>query len=146
MIFAIAVALTAGVLAFVFFVRPQDLPPEEAPPPGAHLEERKAVIYDNLRDLNFEYSTGKLSDEDYAKAKATLQAELEKVQAELERVLAQAGARGKAARVALAQPAQLSASPAKGRPATACPHCGAKFDRPLKFCGECGKPMAGGAA
>lgn len=142
MIFAIAVALTAGVLAFVFFVRPQDLPPEEAPPPGAHLEERKAVIYDNLRDLNFEYSTGKLSDEDYAKAKATLQAELEKVQAELERVLAQAGARGRAARSA---PGPKAAAP-EAQPATTCRHCGAKFDRPLKFCGECGKPMAGGAA
>ena len=22
-----------------------------------------------------------------------------------------------------------------------CPHCGAKFPQPLKFCGECGKPM-----
>jgi hypothetical protein len=22
-----------------------------------------------------------------------------------------------------------------------CPHCGAKFAQPLKFCGECGKPM-----
>lgn len=143
MIFAIAVALTAGVLAFVFFVRPQDLPPEEAPPPGAHLEERKAVIYDNLRDLNFEYSTGKLSDEDYAKAKATLQAELEKVQAELDRVLAQAGQRKPAARTRQEQ--KPPAAP-EARPATACPHCGAKFDRPLKFCGECGKPMAGGAA
>ncbi|MCX7604550.1 MAG: hypothetical protein N2036_10800 [Bryobacteraceae bacterium] len=141
MIFAIAVALTAGVLAFVFLVRPQDLPPEEPPPPGAHLEERKAIIYDNLRDLNFEYSTGKLSDEDYAKAKATLQAELERVQAELERVLAQAGASGKAVR---AVPTQKPAAEAGA--GTACPHCGAKFDRPLKFCGECGRPMAGGAS
>jgi rRNA maturation endonuclease Nob1 len=24
----------------------------------------------------------------------------------------------------------------------ACPSCGATFDKPLKFCGECGKPMA----
>jgi uncharacterized OB-fold protein len=22
-----------------------------------------------------------------------------------------------------------------------CPHCGAKFPQPLKFCGECGKAM-----
>ncbi|GIU76216.1 MAG: hypothetical protein KatS3mg004_3303 [Bryobacteraceae bacterium] len=143
MIFALAIALTAGVLALVFFVRPQDLPPEEAPPPGAHLEERKAVIYDNLRDLNFEYSTGKLSDEDYAKAKATLQAELEKVQAELERILAEAGVRGKALRTPPPPPA---AAPAPPQAATVCPHCGARFDRPLKFCGECGKPLTGGAA
>ncbi len=101
------------------------------------------MIYDNLRDLHFEYSTGKLSDDDYAKAKATLQAELEKVQAELERVMAQAAARGKAVRSA---PAPKASAALQDRPAAACPHCGATFDRPLKFCGECGKPLAGGVA
>ena len=25
---------------------------------------------------------------------------------------------------------------------TVCPHCGAKFQKPMKFCGECGKAMA----
>ena len=23
-----------------------------------------------------------------------------------------------------------------------CPHCGAKFAKPMKFCGECGKAMS----
>jgi rRNA maturation endonuclease Nob1 len=32
-----------------------------------------------------------------------------------------------------------AASPKKN----ACPSCGATFDKPLKFCGECGKPMGG---
>lgn len=139
MILAVAVALTAGVLAFVFLVRPEDLPPEEAPPPWAHLEERRDVLYDNLRDLNFEYGLGKLSDGDYAKAKATLQAELNKVNAELERMQAQAPSKPAKA----AAPKQPPPQPAAG---TVCPHCGARFDKPLKFCGECGKPMAGGAA
>lgn len=140
MILAVAVALTAGVLAFVFLIRPEDLPPAEAPPPWAHLEEKRDILYDNLRDLNFEYGLGKLSDDDYAKAKATLQAELAQVNAELERMQAQAlGKRAKAA-AAKADPAPQPA------PGAVCPHCGAKFDRPLKFCGECGKPMAGGAA
>ncbi|GIU79249.1 MAG: hypothetical protein KatS3mg005_2487 [Bryobacteraceae bacterium] len=140
MILAVAVALTAGVLAFVFLIRPEDLPPAEAPPPWAHLEEKRDILYDNLRDLNFEYGLGKLSDDDYAKAKATLQAELAQVNAELERMQAQvSGKRAKAA-AAKAEPAPQPA------PGTVCPHCGAKFDKPLKFCGECGKPMAGGAA
>ena len=30
----------------------------------------------------------------------------------------------------------------KTAPAMKCPHCGATFDRALKFCGECGKAMA----
>ncbi|MEJ5369061.1 MAG: hypothetical protein WHT08_12120 [Bryobacteraceae bacterium] len=137
MIFAVAVALTAGVLAFVFLVRPEDLPPEEAPPPWLHLEERREVLYDNLRDLNFEYNLGKLSEADYSKAKATLQAELARVNAELERL--QAGAKTSAA------PQRQEAKPQPPAAGTACPHCGAKFEKPLKFCGECGKPMAGGA-
>ncbi len=140
MILAVAVALTAGVLAFVFLVRPQDLPPEEAPPPWAHLEERREVLYDNLRDLNFEYGLGKLSDGDYAKAKARLQAELNKVNAELERMQGPGPAKS-------AKPAAARQTPAaRPSPGTVCPHCGAKFDKPLKFCGECGKPMAGGDA
>lgn len=140
MILAVAVALTAGVLAFVFLIRPEDLPPAEAPPPWAHLEEKRDILYDNLRDLNFEYGLGKLSDDDYAKAKATLQAELAQVNAELERMQAQASGKRAKAAAAKAEPAPQPA------PGTVCPHCGAKFDKPLKFCGECGKPMAGGAA
>lgn len=137
MILAFAVALTAGVLAFVFLVRPEDLPPEEAPPPWIHLEERREVLLDNLRDLNFEYGLGKLSDADYSKAKATLQAELARVNAELERL--HTGAKPSAAR----QPQPPAPQPPAA--GTLCPHCGAKFDKPLKFCGECGKPMTGGA-
>jgi hypothetical protein len=138
MILAVAVALTAGVLAFVLLVRPEDLPPAEAPAPWAHLEERRDILYDNLRDLNFEYGLGKLSDEDYAKAKAALQSELSKLNAELERMQAP----GKAKTAKVDKPPAASAPPA----GTVCPHCGAKFEKPLKFCGECGKPMAGGAA
>jgi len=140
MIFAIALALTAGVLAFVFLVRPEDLPPEEAPPAWAHLEERREVLYDNLRDLHFEYGLGKLSDGDYAKARATLQAELAKVTAEIERM--QAEAAGKGRRAAAPQPAPKEPPAASAQ----CPHCGARFDKPMKFCGECGRPMAGGEA
>ena len=30
----------------------------------------------------------------------------------------------------------------QGKMSDKCPHCGAKFPQPLKFCGECGKAMA----
>ncbi len=40
-----------------------------------------------------------------------------------------------------------AAKPAKSDPEPLkCPHCGAKFDKPMKFCGECGKSMTGEAA
>lgn len=132
MIEAVSILLLAGVLAFVLLVRPGDLPPAPPPSPTAHLEERKAAIYENLRDLNFEYQLGKLSDGDYQKAKTGLQQELAKVMAAIDEALQ-------------ATPAAAAAAP-KSKPKVktkpyVCPHCGAGFDQPMKFCGECGKPM-----
>ena len=37
-----------------------------------YLDDRKAQIYENLRDLQFEYRVGKLSDEDYQSTKRDL--------------------------------------------------------------------------
>jgi hypothetical protein len=97
--------------------------------PTAHLEERKAQIYENLRDLQFEFRLGKLSDADYQKTKVDLQLELAKVLAEID-----------AAPPVPVKPAR--ALVAKAAVSDKCPHCGAKFPQPLKFCGECGKAMA----
>jgi hypothetical protein len=131
MVLSAAVVLAMGTILFTLFVRSQDVP--EAPPvsPTAHLEERKAQIYENLRDLQFEFRLGKLSDADYQKTKLDLQRELAKVLAEIDAV--QPGAPAKPAK----------APAAKVRPdGKTCPHCNAKFDQPMKFCGECGKAMA----
>ena len=86
MVLSVAVLVAIGAMLFTLFIRPQDVP--EAPPvsPTAHLEERKAQIYENLRDLQFEYRLGKLSDEDYAKTKLALQKELAVVVAEIEKI------------------------------------------------------------
>ena len=52
------------------------LPEPEPVSPFQHLDERKAAIYENLRDLQFEYRVGKLSDADYQSTKKDLQKEL----------------------------------------------------------------------
>jgi NADH pyrophosphatase NudC (nudix superfamily) len=77
--------------------------------------------------LQFEYRVGKLSDEDYQRTKLGLQKELAAVLAEVDQVLGKLPA---------AKP-----EPAPARDARQCPHCGAKFEREMKFCGECGKSM-----
>jgi hypothetical protein len=127
--FLVAFILAAGCLIFTLFVRSKDIP--ETPPvsPTFHLEEKKARIYENLRDLQFEYRVGKLSDEDYQKTKQSLQQELAVVLAEIDAVV-------KPGPTAMAPPPKPKPD---GR---LCPHCGARFDRTLKFCGECGKAMA----
>ncbi|MGA2601918.1 MAG: hypothetical protein ABSH09_33555, partial [Bryobacteraceae bacterium] len=74
MVLPIAVLLTVGTLMFTLLVRAKDVPDAMPVSPTQHLDERKAQIYDNLRDLQFEYRLGKLSDEDYQKTKRDLQA------------------------------------------------------------------------
>jgi hypothetical protein len=49
----------------------------------AYLHERKEAIYENLRDLNFEYKAGKLSDADHASLRASLEEEAAAVLAEI---------------------------------------------------------------
>jgi hypothetical protein len=144
---AVVVLVVALTTLFTLFVRPSDIPPPEPVSPARHLEDRKAVIYENLRDLQFEYRVGKLSDADYQQTKLTLQKELAGVMAEIDRIAQLTPSKtapGKTppekAKSAIA-PASKPASPSGRVSENTCPHCGAKFPNPMKFCGECGKAM-----
>jgi hypothetical protein len=80
------VALLAATLIFVFFVEPD---PADSAPHRSRLDqllEKRDVIYDNLRDLRFEYRTGKFAEQDYEQMKQTLETEAALVLAEIERV------------------------------------------------------------
>jgi hypothetical protein len=59
----------------------------------SYLRERKDVVYDNLRDLNFEYKAGKVPDTDYQSLKASLQDEAATILAEIERLQAERAAK-----------------------------------------------------
>jgi hypothetical protein len=151
MVLASSVAVVvAATVFFTLFVRLKDIPPPEPVSPTRHLEERKAAIYENLRDLQFEYRVGKLSDADYQQSKVGLQKELAAVIGEIEKFSAGTPSRPVANVKPAAKakpPAALAkaAEPPDAPPAaiaTTCPHCGAKFQNPMKFCGECGKAMA----
>lgn len=48
------------------------------------LHERKEVIYDNLRDLNFEYKAGKFPEADYTAMRDGLEREAAAVLAEIQ--------------------------------------------------------------
>jgi hypothetical protein len=131
MLLAIAVAMTLALLAWTFLIRPSDLPQTEPPVPWHHLDGRKAAIYENLRDLQFEYRVGKLSDQDYQRTKQELQAELATVLAEIDEM--------KSGVAPAAKQAATVADP------NTCQSCGARFEKTLKYCGECGKPMGDSA-
>jgi hypothetical protein len=69
--------------AFVFWPQPK-LTAEVEKTRLDYLRERKEVIYDNLRDLNFEYRAGKYPEEDFNAQRASLETEAATVMAEME--------------------------------------------------------------
>lgn len=77
------IVLTLALFAFIFW--PERNAVYEADKTRAdYLRERKEVIYDNLRDLNFEYQAGKYPEEDYAEQRNALENEAAVVLAELD--------------------------------------------------------------
>jgi hypothetical protein len=148
---AVVVLVVAVTTLFTLFVRPSDIPPPEPVSPARHLEDRKAVIYENLRDLQFEYRVGKLSDADYQQTKLTLQKELAGVMAEIDRIAQVTPSKTAPGRIPPEKPKAAVSPVAKSTAAAispsgrvvenTCPHCGAKFPNSMKFCGECGKAM-----
>ncbi len=138
MILALAIAIVVAALFFTLFIRAKDVPEPIPVSPIQHLEDRKQAIYDNLRDLQFEYRLGKLSDEDYQQTKQALQKELAGVLAETEETIKRLGLALKRA------PSKTAAAkaPASRAAGSICPHCGASFPQALKYCGECGRAIA----
>lgn len=49
-----------------------------------YLEERKEQLYENLRDLNFEYRAGKYPEEDFVAQRTQLENETAQLMAEIE--------------------------------------------------------------
>lgn len=187
MIFAAAALLIVAALAITLVVRAQDVPPPEPVSPTAHLEAKKKVIYESLRDLQFEYRMDKLSDQDYQDTKLELQKQLASVLAEIEKLQAAPAPHRDAAAPHRDAPASHRDAPTPSRDAPAphldtpaphrdapaphhdapaphrgalwahqgadapapaqqprwvCPKCATEFSQPMKFCGECGQPLA----
>lgn len=77
------VVLTLALFAFIFW--PERNPFQQADKTRVdYLRERKETIYENLRDLNFEYLAGKYPEQDYADQRAGLEDEAARVIAEME--------------------------------------------------------------
>lgn len=154
---AAVVIVVAATTMFTLMVRAKDLPVPEPESPTRHLEERKAAIYENLRDLQFEFRVGKLSDADYQQTKLGLQRELAGVLAEIDKInqVHPQAATTKPAAKPVAPPVAKTAVAVEAAPVAPepshngaapavhhqCPHCGAEFPNAMRFCGECGKAM-----
>lgn len=94
---ACCLLVTAASLLYVFYLPGKlYLGPEKTR--ASYLRERKDAVYENLRDLNFEYKAGKIPDVDYQSMKASLQDEAAALLAEIARLEATAASAPRKAR------------------------------------------------
>jgi len=73
----------AGVLIYIFLPS-RDLDTGTDKTRVAYLYERKEVVYENLRDLNFEFKAGKFTQADYDAMRVGMEAEAARILAEIE--------------------------------------------------------------
>src|SRR5438128_12644895 len=79
-------ALAVATLLFIFYIQPDasDLAPHRSK--LDQLMERRDAIYDNLRDLRFEYRARKYSEGDFEAMKNAMETEAAMVLAEIDQV------------------------------------------------------------
>jgi len=70
----VCLAITLATLVYVFYL-PGTLQLGAEKTRLEYLQERKEVIYENLRDLNFEFRSGKFPEADYQSMKNSLEEE-----------------------------------------------------------------------
>jgi hypothetical protein len=73
----------AATLIYVF-IPSRDTDTGEEKTRLAYLYERRDVVYENLRDLNFEFRSGKFTEADYNGMRLGMEAEAARVLAEIE--------------------------------------------------------------
>ncbi|HYQ47191.1 MAG TPA: zinc ribbon domain-containing protein [Polyangiaceae bacterium] len=148
---------------------------EEAFSMGARSaeEEQKRAVLRALKDLEYERSVGKISDEDYHEYAARYRAEAKRliqgleehlaesrkqVEAELERLLSKKPSKSKAPDSSPDSAPRSAPTQEEGEPDSApaaakhgptetrdCPACQVKNELDARFCKACGKSMAGAA-
>lgn len=76
-----------GMSTLIFLFRPvQNIDTGEVKTRLSYLYERKEVVYENLRDLNFEFKAGKFTQADYDSMRTGMEAEAARVLAEIEKL------------------------------------------------------------
>jgi hypothetical protein len=75
---------TVAALFYIFYPGTFYLGPEKTR--ASYLRERKDAVYENLRDLNFEFKAGKIPEVDYQSMKTSLEEEAAAILAEISRL------------------------------------------------------------
>ena len=77
--------LTAGALIYVFYI-PGPVYSGPVKTRLGYLFERKEAVYENLRDLSFEFKAGKFPESDYVEMRTALEDEAAAIVAEISRL------------------------------------------------------------
>ncbi len=103
---------------------------------------RKAIVYSNLKELEFEYKMGRLSDADYRRLETGYKNEAGVILQELDQLGAEKDIDENIEREVAARKSKLypdKAEPAKAK--SRCPTCGAETVPGKKFCADCGQKL-----
>lgn len=106
------------------------------------LLNRKAVVYTNLRDLEFENKMGRLSEADYRRLEAGYMGEAAAILEKLDQLGVEKDIDEKIERDVTARKARLFApGPTPTAEGGTCPACGAAIIKGKKFCADCGRRL-----
>ena len=103
--------------------------------PLADLKRRRLVVYENLKDLEFEYQAGKIATQDFQSMRQNYIGEAAALM-----VASQDAEPLRENDAVIEQEIAARRASRKGQPPQDynCPHCGFQNPVPVKFCGECG--------
>lgn len=107
--------------------------------PLADLKRRRLVVYENIKDLEFEYQAGKLAAQDYQTLKQNYLGEAASLMA-----ASQEAEQLKETDALLEREVAVRRASRKCPPPQdyVCTQCGFENPVPVKFCGECGAKIS----
>ena len=140
-----ALVLLAGIYVLMPLFRKSAHGPEMelvAETEADRLLDRKTVVYRNLRDLEFEYKMGRLSDSDYQQLEAVYKNEAAGILQKLDKLsvaeeLGEAIEKG----IGAVKGKRKASGPKRKKHASHCPSCGAEVVPGKKFCADCGHQL-----
>lgn len=106
------------------------------------LLNRKAVVYSNLKDLEFEFKLGRLSDADFHRLEAGYKAEAATILQKLDKLGVEKNIDDIIERdVTIRRSKLFPSGDAPVQSAAHCPSCGAALIPGKKFCADCGQRL-----
>ncbi|MBI1941103.1 MAG: hypothetical protein HYS33_06315 [Acidobacteria bacterium] len=144
MLLGITVLISAALLVFV--VAPllaTEAAGERGVPvdvtPLIDLKRRRLVVYENMQDLDFEYKSGKIAQNDYQTLRENYTREAAELMAAAKELELSSEDDALIEREVATRRAQRKLQPTEEY---VCSKCGFENPLPVKFCGECGAPIS----